>query len=145
MTTIKPQAQQNQIMAETVASRTTEYGTTLVLKRRPTSKFDGQYEYYVTEQGSNSAIDRLEPTKKDGMRQLRESVESYELATEKEESGGMSLGLGGSGGGGFFGMEESNGASLPDFGMGGEDDSQPYIPGFGMEESDDENDPFNFF
>jgi hypothetical protein len=119
-------------MAERVASRTTEYGTTLVLKRRPVQNrpkdsdiFNGKYEYYVTEEGSNRPTDRFEPTKKDGMKQLRQAVKDYEAAAESNRGGG-------------FGAFGGGGLSLG----GGSANGQPMMPAFGMgyEEGDDDDD-----
>jgi len=119
-------------MAERIASRTTDTGETLVLKRRKSSRFGNEYEYFVTEAGSNSRIDRFEPTRKKGMDQLREAVGNYERAAKsksKQRGGGFNFGFGGGGGT----------PQMPDFsgGAGG----MPMLPGFGMEQKDnDDND-----
>jgi len=114
---------------EQVASRITDSGTTLVLKRRQSNRFNGPYEYYVTEQGSSNRIDQLEPTKKDGMEQLRESVRAYESDSSRDD-----LGFGG----GMLGLDDGIGGG---FGMAG---SGPTLPEFGMEEEDGTEDQFPF-
>jgi len=110
---------------ESVASRTADDGTTLVLKRRKSDKFNGPYEYYVTEKGSNSRMDQLEPTKRDGMEQLRETKRLYDKSGNSGSAGGMGINLG-----------------LGDgFGTGG---GMPQLPDFGMQDEEDEDDGFNF-
>jgi len=130
-------------MAERVASRTTENGTTLVLERRKTD-FDwpdhpnAKYEYYVKKAGGGRVSEDF-PTKEQGMRDLRESVKDFERAAELEEqesgrsrSGGMA-GLFGGGGGGQ--------PSMPAFGGGmGGGSGGPMLPGFGMAPEDDDDD-----
>lgn len=118
-------------MAERIASRTTDTGETLVLKRRKSDRFGSEYEYFVTEAGSNSRIDRYEPTRQKGMEQLREAVGNYERAAKSktQRGGGLTFGFGGGGGGQ---------PQMPDFsgGAGG----MPMLPGFGMDQSDDDDD-----
>lgn len=116
-------------MAERVASRTTENGTTLVLKRRKSNRFNrSKYEYYVTEKGSNSRVGQYEGSQVDGMNQLKATKRQYESAES-----GKSRSTGG-------------GPSLPGFGGGG-GGGGPMLPGFGMgstDEGEEEDDEFRF-
>lgn len=117
-------------MPEVIANRTTDNGQTLLLKRRPVrdkrkgGEFQGKYEYYVTEAGSNQPTGRFEPTRQDGEKQIRQTVKDYEAAAEADSGYKM-------------------GGGMP--GLGG---SNPGIPGLmgGMnkDDDDDEDTGFNF-
>lgn len=109
---------------EEIASRTTDGGTTLVLKRRKSDRFAGsKYEYFVTERGSNSRVGQYEGSKVDGMNQLRATKRQYESAANSNRGSGGGMG---------------GGMGLDLFGGGG--GGSPTLPGFGMQDDDEDED-----